>query len=149
MEYIDYNKPWYRIENEGGIVAEGNGTINEWVIQEWAGLNKMPSYPTWDESIKLKTELKDKLKELTWDEDIHTGSWRGLCSKCGKRQCYYHAPTNKLFDLCAVCGLEAIDTFLKTPTPVTGTDYDESAYCGNPSAYTSDISVDKGDEGDE
>lgn len=130
MDYIDYNKPWYRIENEGGIVAEGNGTINEWIIQEWAGLNKMQSYPVWDES-------------------IHTGSWRGLCTKCGKRQCYYHAPTNKLFDLCAVCGLEAIDTFLKSPTPVTGTDYDESDYCGDPSAYTSDISLDKGDEGDE
>lgn len=47
-----------------------------------------------------------------WDESERTGSWRGMCVKCGERERYYHVSTKKLFDLCAVCGIDAINAIL-------------------------------------
>lgn len=46
------------------------------------------------------------------DESSFTGSWRGVCEKCGKRERYYHPSKQKLFALCSVCGMDAINAFL-------------------------------------
>lgn len=58
-----------------------------------------------------RTHLVNEVSQV-WDETLHTGSWRGVCEKCGKRERYYHPSKQKLFALCLVCGMDAINAFL-------------------------------------
>lgn len=97
-----------------------------------------------------RTHLVNEVSQV-WDETLHTGSWHGVCIKCGKRERYYHTPTKKLFDLCAVCGVEAIEKFINTPLLVpdeaiynrVDRDWSESDYCGDPDAYTQDLEAEQ------
>lgn len=32
MSDIDYSKNWYRIDSDGGVIAESNGNITDWIL---------------------------------------------------------------------------------------------------------------------